>query len=137
MPGRLRTLVGKARLALRIWVAYVRVRYGLARMPLPRLTEHLGSVPGGAPAFHPLLLSRAVDRALRLGSIRPRCLTSSLVLYGLLREQGDAAVLVIGLPREARDHNAHAWVEFGGHDVGPPPGRGAHVEFARFGDGDA
>jgi hypothetical protein len=56
-----------------------------------------------------------------------------MVLYRLLREQGDDVQLVIGLPLEPRDKDAHAWVEMDGHDVGPPPGRGKHVELARYG----
>ena len=57
---------------------------------------------------------------------------SSLVLYRLLREQGDDAELVIGLPQTPADKDAHAWVELAGRDVGPPPGRGPHEELARF-----
>ena len=125
-------LAARARLALRIWRCYVRVKVGLRRTPLPALVRELGYGvvrPGGHP---PSLLSRAVYRSLRLGPVRPRCLTSSLVLYRLLREQGDAAEVVIGLPAEARDHAAHAWVELGARDVGPPPGRGGHAPIARF-----
>ncbi len=44
------------------------------------------------------------------------------MLYRLLREQGDAAELVIGLPKNPADKSAHAWVELDGVDVGPPPG---------------
>ena len=40
--------------------------------------------------------------------------------------------LVIGLPREPKDKDAHAWVELHGMDVGPPPGRGLHEELARY-----
>jgi hypothetical protein len=54
-------------------------------------------------------------------------------LFRLLREQGDPAELVIGLPDAAADHEAHAWVEVDGRDVGPPPGRGQHEPLARFG----
>lgn len=42
-------------------------------------------------------------------------------------------MLVIGLPEEPVDERAHAWVELEGRDVGPPPGRGNHVELARYG----
>jgi hypothetical protein len=54
------------------------------------------------------------------------------VLYRLLREQGDAAVLVVGLPEAAINKDAHAWVELNGIDVGPPPGRAGHEPMARF-----
>jgi hypothetical protein len=58
---------------------------------------------------------------------------SALVFYRLLREQGDPAELVIGLAPDSNDYRAHAWVELGGVDVGPPPGRSGHESLARFG----
>ena len=73
-----------------------------------------------------------MDRSLHLGPLRPRCLTSSLVLYRLLREQGDDPVVVIGLPPKALDHEAHAWVELDDRVIGPPPGRAGHEPIARF-----
>ena len=54
------------------------------------------------------------------------------MLFRLLREQGDDVELVIGLPEEAADERAHAWVELHGRDVGPPPGRAGHEEMARL-----
>jgi hypothetical protein len=96
------------------------------------LVRRLGRTGGRADGHPPALLSLAVHRSLRLGPLRPRCLTSSLVLYRLLREQGDRAELVIGLPPEARDPAAHAWVELDDRDIGPPPGRGRHAPIARF-----
>ena len=122
----------KVRLASRVWRTYVRVRIGLRRSPLPALVQQLGQAPVRGVRHPPSLLSLAVDRALRLGPLRPRCLTSSLVLYRLLREQDDAAQVVIGLPPQARDHAAHAWVELDGRVVGPPPGRGRHAPIARY-----
>jgi hypothetical protein len=67
----------------------------------------------------------------------PRCLTAALVLYRLLREQGESAELVVGLPREPLDKTAHAWIEVDGVDVGPPPGRQGHEELARYGSGQS
>lgn len=128
-PLRLAT---KVLLALRVWRCYVRVRIGLRRAPLPAFVRELGSTPVRGDGHPPALLSIAVDRSLRLGPLRPRCLTSSLVLYRLLREQGDAAEIVIGLPPEARNHAAHAWVELDARVVGPPPGRGRHAPIARY-----
>ncbi len=128
------TLPAKASLALRVWLRFVRVWLGVRKEPLPAFVARLGT-PGPRPhrRHPPPQLSRAVDRSLRIGAVRPRCLTSALVLFRLLREQGDAAELVIGLPPEAVTHEAHAWVEVDGADVGPPPGRGGHVAMARFG----
>jgi hypothetical protein len=55
-----------------------------------------------------------------------------LVLFRLLREQGEQAELVIGLLPNAPNQRAHAWVELDGRDVGPPPGRFGHEEMARL-----
>lgn len=123
----------KTELAIRIWVLLARVVVGLRREPLPALVARLGR-PSREPAgrLAPERLSRAVDRSLRVGGRRPRCLVNALVLYRLLREQGDEAELVVGLPARPVDKDAHAWVELGGVDVGPPPGRSGHEELARF-----
>lgn len=122
----------KIRLALHVWRSYARVRIGLRRAPLPAFVRELGATDMRGDPHSPALLSLAVHRSLHLGPLRPRCLTSSLVLYRLLREQGARPELVIGLPPDARDHAAHAWVELDERDVGPPPGRGRHSEIARF-----
>jgi len=123
----------KAALAVRIWALLPRVLVGLRRDPLPAFVARLGKAGSrGRPGHSPARLSRAVDRSLRLGGHRPRCLVNALVLYRLLREQGAAAELVIGLPASPKDKDAHAWVELEGVDVGPPPGRSGHEELARF-----
>jgi len=127
------SLRAKAGLAVRIWVLLARVLVGLRREPLPALVARLGRAPAQpGQRFAPDRLSRAVDRSLRVGGRRPRCLVNALVLYRLLREQGDDAELVVGLPARPVDKDAHAWVELGGVDVGPPPGRSGHEELARF-----
>jgi Transglutaminase-like superfamily len=127
---------GKLGLAARIWYRYVLVRALLPRRPLPELIHRFGrQPPRDRQRLSPLLLSRAVHRALHLGSRRPTCLVASLVLFRLLREQGDRAELVIGLPSVAKSKDAHAWVEVDSIDVGPPPGRGSHRPMARFGGG--
>lgn len=132
-PRRL-SLVAKIRLAARIWLRFARVRLAVDREPLPAFVSQLGGTAGFLPRtpYAPATLSRAIYRSLRIGSRRPRCVINALVLFRLLREQGEAAELVIGLPEVARDHRAHAWVELAGRDVGPPPGRAGHREVARF-----
>lgn len=125
-------LADKARLALRVWLAFLRVRLRGKAEPLPSFTARWGRPDRRRTWIAPERLSRAVDRSLRLGGLRPTCLTNSLVLFRLLREQGDPAELVIGLPASPRDHEAHAWVELEGRDVGPPPGRHGHDAMARF-----
>ena len=132
--GRPLPLPAKARLAARIWWSFIGVRVGLRREPLPSLVARLGRVERPSGRSHaPDRLSRAVDKSLRLGPRRPTCLVSALVLFRLLREQGEAAELVIGLPSNATNEAAHAWVEINGADIGPPPGRGNHSDLARFG----
>jgi len=109
------------------------VRRRLAREPLPALAASFGDVPvrSGEP-IPARQLGWAIDRTLRIGSRRPRCIFNALVLYRLLREQGDPAELVVGLPQAAITKDAHAWVELNGVDVGPPPGRAGHEPMARF-----
>lgn len=119
------------RLLGRVWVAAGRVQLSLRRHPLPKAVLVLGR-PSRRERIPPALLSRAVSRGLRIGPWQPRCLVRSLVLYHLLRAQGDAADLVIGLPERAKSHEAHAWVELSGRDIGPLPGRGIHHELTRY-----
>jgi hypothetical protein len=125
----------KARLACHIlfWFAVVSARLQRKTMPFPELVVSLGTTtPATTHPYEARTLARAVDRTLRIGERRPRCLVNALVLYRLLREQGDEPELVIGLPPSAAGHQAHAWVELNGVDVGPPPGRSGHESLARF-----
>ena len=62
----------------------------------------------------------------------PRCLIAALVAFRLDRAEGHLVEIVIGLPMQPVDKDAHAWLEIDGHDVGPPPGRYGHVELARY-----
>jgi Transglutaminase-like superfamily len=120
-------------LALRIVRCYAEVRLRLSREPLPGLASRFGNVQQrNGDRIPPRQLAWAIDRTLRIGSRRPRCIFNALVMYRLLREQGDDAVLVIGLPKQAITKDAHAWVELAGTDVGPPPGRAGHEPMARF-----
>ncbi|MGH7444947.1 MAG: lasso peptide biosynthesis B2 protein [Longimicrobiales bacterium] len=129
----LQRLSHRTRTAIRIVTAFVLIRRMMGRSELPDLVHHLASSarPHRA-AQHPRTLGRAVAAVLRVGPLRARCLVTSLVLYRLLREDGYAPVLVIGMPEKADTPMAHAWVEIAGHDVGPPPGRGHHLELLRL-----
>ena len=127
------TLPRKAWLALRSWFWFGVVWARLRRRPIPDVVRELADVRRPAVRrVRPVRLGRVVWRALAIGPWRARCLFTSIVLYRLLRAQGDEPELVIGLPIEPRDRDAHAWVELAGRDVGPPPGRGRHVELARY-----
>jgi hypothetical protein len=125
----------KVRLTARIWWAFARAFVGLRRAPLPSVIARAGSVDASStsPRIDPRRLGRVVYRVSHVGSRGPRCLYNAIVLYGLLRRQGDRAEIVIGLPTAPVDKDAHAWVEVDGRDVGPPPGRADHQELARYG----
>jgi len=123
----------KAQMLLRVWRCYLAITLRDPRDPLPQFIARLGRAPTRAGVrIPPLRMRRAVLRALHIGPWRPTCLANALVLYRLLREQGDSAELVIGLPIEALTHHAHAWVELNGVDLGPFPGA-HHAPLARFG----
>jgi hypothetical protein len=123
----------KAVLAARIWTAFIRTRILERRLPLPEATRRLaGSGKRVGTRVDPRRLGTMVGRVLRIGPWRPRCLFSALALFRLLHEQGDAAELVIGMPIQPQSKDAHAWVEVGGRDVGPPPGGKGRVPLARF-----
>ena len=124
-------LLGKVRLLWEVWTTAAAVVIGLRRERLPALVARMGKPEGRQPK-PPTLLSRAVSRGLRLGPWKPRCLIRALVLYRLLRSQGDNAVLVIGLADARPSTEAHAWVELGGRDVGPAPGANGHRALVRY-----
>jgi Transglutaminase-like superfamily len=127
-------LATKAQLTARIGGTFLLVHWRLRRAPLPRVVQSFaGPNHGNLPRVEARRLSRIVHGTLHVGPLRPRCLVNALVLFRLLRAQGDPAELVIGLPHDPRDHEAHAWVELESVDVGPPPGKGSHEELARYG----
>jgi hypothetical protein len=126
------SIATKTRLATRIGTTFLIVHWRLRRAPLPQVVRSLGGRDGSSPRLEPRRLSRIVHRTLRLGRHHARCLVGALVLYRLLRAQGDEPELVIGLPETPLDHEAHAWVEVERVDVGPPPGKGSHEELARY-----
>lgn len=131
MSSPQRASVGQqARLLASVWVTALRVVVALRRQPLHSVAT---ASPGTGHDRVPLaLLSRAVTRGLRIGPWQPRCLVRALVLYRLLRAQGDPAELVIGLHHRAASPDAHAWVLLDGRDVGPPPGGAGYEEMTRF-----
>ena len=131
MGLRRRHITDKATFALGAMATAGRINLALRRKPLPEVVQSLGH-PTDRPFHNPRQLTHWVDRSLRLGPFMPRCVVRSLVLYHYLRREGWPAEIVIGLPDRPADKNAHAWIEVDGQDVGPPPGRGQHVEMARY-----
>ncbi|GEM_PF-3240497 len=124
----------KFSLAARMWWLALKIKLALLRHPLPQVVDQLVQSPARLrqPRIEPRYLGAVNDRILRLGPFKPRCLLCALVHLKLLRAQGDAAVLVIGLPRDKASTDAHAWVELDGEVVGPPPGRKGHQAFVRY-----
>ncbi len=79
-------LAARVRLALRILRTYAEVHRRLPREPLQRLAASFGDVePSVSQPIPPRQLAWAVDRTLRIGPRRPRCIFNALVMYRLLR----------------------------------------------------
>ena len=116
LSGAERWLLAQAFLALPL------VALGLRCWGFRRLQARLNQ--GAALALHSSALksgldqaratARLVQAAARYGLFRPTCLPQSLVLWWLLRRQGLAADLRIGVKPEPNRLEAHAWVEFQG-----------------------
>ena len=122
----------KAQLAAVIVVLYGRVRWLLWRRTIPEVAATLRGWRGPVPLAPPPRLGRSVARVLAVGPYRARCLHTSFVHFALLRSLGEEPEIVIGLGERPATKDAHAWVEIDGDDVGPPPGRGQHLELARY-----
>lgn len=128
------TATEKLILVVRIWRRFMTTYLHVRREPLPTMMQELSAIrPIGHRRVDARKLGRIVQMALRFGPWKARCLWTALVLYALLREQGDSPQLVIGLRRDPKDKDAHAWVEVEGVDVGPPPGGRGHEELTRYG----
>lgn len=123
----------KARLALRILTLAVQVHIATRRHPLPAVVTALAAKPPMRRfGLGPVRLGGVVRRTLTIAGRPPRCLIAALVAFRLSRDEGHPVELVIGLPKNPTDKDAHAWLEIDGRDVGPPPGRLEHVELARY-----
>jgi hypothetical protein len=73
---------------------------------------------------------RMVNAAARYGISRPTCLEESLALWYLLRDQGVAASLRIGVRKQTEKFEAHAWVEHNGKALNQV--EEAHRHYAAF-----
>ena len=60
-------------------------------------------------------VARMVSAAANHGPYRANCLKRALATWWLLQRRGIAAVLNIGVNKDAGDFNAHAWVEYMGN----------------------
>ena len=123
----------KIGIVVRAWWYVASIRVALLRRPLPDVVRDLSHAGGASRSpVRAVRVGRMVHRSLTLGPLKTRCLYTSLVTFRMLREQGDLAELVLGLPERPEDKDAHAWVEVDGRDVGPPPGGAGYVELARY-----
>lgn len=66
-------------------------------------------------------LSRVVDRVAHILPWRPACLTRSLALWSLLREQGVVGRFCVGARLGPDGVLAHAWVELNGQVLNDAP----------------
>jgi hypothetical protein len=73
---------------------------------------------------------RMVIAALRYSLLQYSCLEESLTLWYLLRKQGIAACLRIGVRKENEKFEAHAWVERDGTALNEP--EALHEHYAAF-----
>lgn len=76
------------------------------------------------------LTSHMVSAADRYGLVHPSCLAKSLTLWWLLKRQGIAAALRIGIQKENEKFAAHAWVERNGAALNEPEEH--HRHYAAF-----
>lgn len=118
--------------AIQVYWTWAVVLVQIRRTPLPDLIGEMRVPRRSSPAWTPRRTVANVARLLRFRNRRARCLISSIVGLRMLSMAGYETDVVIGLPNDAADHGAHAWLEVGGRDIGPPPGRGDHVEIARY-----
>ncbi|MCP9485218.1 MAG: lasso peptide biosynthesis B2 protein [Gaiellaceae bacterium MAG52_C11] len=120
----------KVALAGEIVAEYVRVRWILRRLDLPRTLELIRAVAPAEllpPRPTDERLAGAVRRTLRRLPADSRCLMQSLVLTRLLARRGRESTLVIGVSPAGR-FSAHAWVERDGVPLLPAHRR----EFGRL-----
>jgi hypothetical protein len=105
------------------FLAFPLVALGLRFLGLRRLQARLTQGSPGTPVLKDSRVAREqaqatarlVQIAARYCLFQPKCLSRSLVLWWLLRRQGLAAGLHIGVnSREQSQLEAHAWVEYQG-----------------------
>ena len=115
VPAQRRTLVLAWCLLPAVWLAlWV---WGLPRLQVWLAHRQMAAPPGTMPLSTVTGLGRAVNIAARLTPFPVTCLTRSLLLVWLLRRQGVASELRIGVQLREGVFRAHAWVERDGVPV--------------------
>jgi hypothetical protein len=132
LPTPARTLFLRAA-ALLPWVALQLKMQGFqaTKKSLQDLTRELPTSPdANQSAERTALTARMVRAAARHGVGKPSCLEESLVLMHLLRRQGIASQLRIGVKKNVAKFEAHAWVECDG--VALNESEALHDHYASF-----
>lgn len=108
------------------WVLLLGADLALRLLPF-RLVERLAAPPARRLELPPEAAGAWVIRMHRLVGIAARrhlypmtCLRRSLVLRWLLGRAGIPTALRLGVRREGKALEAHAWVEYAGQPVGEP-----------------
>ena len=103
---------------VRAWLLLSLASPSLRVFGFTRTQDALGSGPRREAGCHDLararVIARLVQAAANRNPFRPNCLARSIVLAGLLRRQGLAAELRIGVAKPGGSFAAHAWVEHDG-----------------------
>ena len=100
--------------------SYRQIRSMLIALLPPRL-----DAPAGEPS-HAERIAQMVQIAAGRSLLRPSCLDRSLVLWALLRRNGNDADLRIGVRKNGENFEAHAWVELDGRVLNDADSVGQH-----------
>ncbi|MBD2112402.1 MULTISPECIES: lasso peptide biosynthesis B2 protein [Cyanophyceae] len=112
------------------------IALSLALVGLPTTQKYLARLSSRAkatsemPIVEAMRLARSVNRAADNSPLWGNCLKRSLTLWFLLRRQGVASDLCIGVQLQQSQFKAHAWVKYGGHVINDHPA--IHQQFAAF-----
>lgn len=112
-------------------VALIRLRRTVSSLLFDRIEPTSMLASFWVVSFHAVRLGRIVAGITRVDPWRARGAHTSLGPFRLVRDSGEPAELVIGLPRKPRTKDGLAWSEPGHRGVGQSPGRGSHGESER------
>ncbi len=119
-----RTLLSEPRAILELLeaqTALLLARLARHRTPLGRLVEESSSQSPADPRWEipARRVSLAVDRAARLGLIRPTCLEQAMAMQRMLKRRGvEPGVIRIGVLLRDGRFAAHAWIQIGNRVLG-------------------
>jgi hypothetical protein len=115
LRGLTRLTLPEFKLLARAWLLLARTRLALWLLPWHRLRARPDGRPNAAVAS-PFSIERLAWAVRAAGRLIPRstCLTQALALSRLLRSEGHACTVRIGVSKEDGRFAAHAWVECDG-----------------------